>query len=338
MLKYLREDIKKLKAYKVNKIDYQIKLDANEGIAWLNGYNRYPDDSCSELREKLAKNLGMKREEILMGNGSSELIELVMKAYLEAEELVISISPTFSMYKIFTIIHKGNYEEYPLKDMTSLDVEGFIEFVESKKPKIVILSNPNNPTGTLIPKEDIIKIAQACDCMIVLDEAYVEFAEEETLEEVRQYKNLIVLRTFSKALGLAGIRLGYMIADAEIIDYINRVRSPYNVNSLTQATGLRALENEEELTGNVRLIKEERERVRTRLEEMGYIPLPSQGNFLFFKGEEGLYAALVEKKVLIRAYGGGLKGYYRLTIGTPEENDIALAIMEEVRNETGKDK
>ena len=331
MLKYLREDIKKLKAYQVNNIEYIVKLDANEGIDWLEGNNRYPDDDCSKLRDKLALKLGNSRDELLIGNGSSELIELVMKAYLEAGEMVISISPTFSMYNIYTIINKGLYEEYPLDNMSTLNVDGFIGFIKKQKPKIVIIGNPNNPTGSVISKEDIIKIVNACDCMVILDEAYIEFADMNPMENIVEYKNLICLRTFSKAYGLAGIRLGYMIASEETIGYINRVRSPYNVNSLSQEIGLKAIENDNFISNNIKLIKSERKRVRQRLEELGYSPYPSQTNFLLFKADEDLSTKLIDEKILIRAFGGDLQGYYRLTIGQAEENDTVLKAIEGAR-------
>ncbi len=335
MLKYLRDDIKKLKSYEVNQQEFQIKLDANEGIEWIEGMNRYPDDNCSKLRELLSKQLGKDENELLFGNGSSELIELVMKAYLEYGERVITISPTFSMYKLYTIINKGLYDEYPLDHMQNLNVEGFIDFIKVKKPKIIILSNPNNPTGTLIGKEDIIKIIEASDCMVILDEAYIEFADLDIQIDTRLYQNLIVLRTFSKAYGLAGIRLGYMVAHEETIQYINRVRAPYNINSLTQALALEAFEKQEVISNNIALMKSERERVRQKLEGLGLSPFPSQTNFIFFKGPEELND-LGRKKVLIRGFSGDLSGYFRISIGKPEENHIAIKAIEEVLNETSK--
>ncbi len=334
MFKYLREDIKIFKSYKVNHMEFNIKLDANEGIDWIDGMNRYPDDSCSELRERLAKKLGKKTNELLIGNGSSELIELVMKAYLEYGELVVSISPTFSMYKLYTIINKGIYEEFPLDNMKTLDVDGFIDFIKLKKPKIIILSNPNNPTGSTISREDILRIVEASDCMVILDEAYIEFTDMDIQDSTREYKNLVVLRTFSKAYALAGIRLGYLIGDQETVEYINRVRSPYNINTITQEMGLQALDNEVEIMKNIALIKLERERVFGKLEDLGLAPYPSGGNFIFFKGIETLFDELVKKKILIRAFSGDLKGYFRLSIGTKEENDLALKAIEEVLNET----
>lgn len=334
MEKYVREDIKKLNSYEVINKEYKVKLDANEGIEWMDGLNRYPVDRCDKLREKLSSKLGKNPDELVLGNGSSELIELVMKTYLEAGENVVSFSPSFSMYEIFTIIHKGKYKDYPLDGMKNLDVEGFIDFVQEKKAKIVIISNPNNPTGSLISKENILKIVSSVDAMVILDEAYIEFADFPEGDDTREFENLIVLRTFSKAMGLAGIRLGYMIANKEIINYINRVRSPYNVNILTQEMGLKALENEPINNRNIEMIKKERERMKVFLERKGLKPFDSEANFLLFQAPKEIFDALEDGEILIREYGGELKGYYRLTIGTVKENDLVIEIIEEAQNET----
>lgn len=334
MEKYLRKEIKKIVSYEVMEKDYKIKLDANEGVEWIDGLNRYPNDKCDKLRIKLAEKLSKDSDEFLLGNGSSELIELVMKAYLEAGEKVVSISPSFSMYEIFTIIHKGEYEDYPLENMEKLNVKGFIDFINEKKAKIVILSNPNNPTGTLIPEEDIINIIKSVDAMVILDQAYIEFSDYPKKVDLRKFENLIVLRTFSKALGLAGIRLGYMIANKKTIGYINRVRSPYNINILTQEIGLKALEQEDINNKNIEMIKSERSRMREFLEENGIEALDSQANFLFFSGSKEIFKALEVNDILIRKFSGRIEGYYRLTIGTPEENNAVMKVIEEVQNET----
>ncbi|OLS03189.1 histidinol-phosphate transaminase [Tissierella creatinophila] len=332
MKKYLREEIKNLNAYEVINRDYRVKLDANEGVDWIGGLNRYPVDRSDKLREALAEKLDKSPDELVLGNGSSELIELMMKAYLEAGETVVSFSPSFSMYKIFTIIHKGKYEDYPLDGMERLNVDGFIDFVKEKKAKLVILGNPNNPTGTLIPREDILKIVRSVDAMVILDEAYIEFSNYPKGDDTREFENLVVLRTFSKARGLAGIRLGYMIANKETIGYINRVKSPYNVNVLTQEMGLKALENDSITSNNIEIIKRERERMKMFLEEKELKPLSSGANFLFFKAPKNIFDALWDKDILIRKFGGELEDYYRLTIGTPEENDIVIEAIEEVEN------
>lgn len=333
MRKYLRKEIKELKAYELVEREYRLKLDANEGIDWINGLNRYPLDRSDKVRERLGEKLLVNSNKILVGNGSSELIELMMKAYLEAGQVVASISPTFSMYKIFTIIHKGNYLAYPLDNMESLNVDGFIEFIREKKAKLVILSNPNNPTGTIIKRQDIFKIIKSVDAMVVLDQAYIEFADEQiSEEELIDFDNLVVLRTFSKAIGLAGIRLGYMLANKETIDCINLVRSPYNVNTLSQEMALKALSNDKLIRENVMIIKKERERMREYLEKNGIRPLPSSANFLFFKAPKYLYEGLLEKGILIRDFGLGLDGYHRLTIGSKSENDLVIEAIEEVKN------
>ena len=293
----------------------------------------YPNDRCDDVREKLSKLLNKTSEELLIGNGSSELIDYVMKAYLEFDEVVVSISPSFAMYKIYTIINKGKYEDYPLENMEYLNVEGFIQFIKDKKAKLIFLSNPNNPTGSIIPKEDIRKIVSSVDGMVILDEAYIEFTDYPLEDWTREFKNLIVLRTFSKAIALAGIRLGYMIAHKEVIDYINRVRAPYNVNSLTQKMAIKALENLDTIYANIKSIKSERARVREQLDKMGYRTFPSWTNFIFFYGGEGLAKALLKKGVLIRDFGGDLEGYYRVTIGTPKENNGFLQSIQEVKNE-----
>ncbi|WP_414839160.1 histidinol-phosphate transaminase [Carnobacterium sp. TMP28] len=334
MEKYVREEIKKLTAYEVINKDFTIKLDANEGVEWIKGLNRYPLDKSDTLRRELAKQLGKDKDEIVLGNGSSELIELAMKAYLEAGETVVSFSPTFSMYQIFTIIHKGNYEEYPLDDKKKLNIEGFIDFIQEKKAKLVIISNPNNPTGLFIPREEIKKILTSVDAMVILDEAYIEFTNEPKMDFTKEFKNMLVLRTFSKAMGLAGIRLGYMIADKESIGYINRVRSPYNVNALTQEMGLKALNDQESTNKNSEMIKKEREKMKIFLQEQDLKAFPSEANFLFFQAPKAVFDALENKGVLIRSFSGKLEGYYRLTIGTPQENDSVRKIIEEVQHAT----
>lgn len=333
MEKYLRKEIKNLLAYEVNETKYKVKLDANEGIEWMEGLNRYPNDRCDKLRKKLGEKYNKDPDEILLGNGSSELIELVMKAYLEAGESVVSLSPSFSMYEVFTIIHKGKYEAYVLEDMEKVNVKDFIEFASKVKPKIIILSNPNNPTGNLIPRKDIIEIIKSVDAMVILDEAYIEFSDYPKEDDTREFENLIVLRTFSKAVGLAGIRLGYMIANKKIIGYINKVRSPYNVNILSQEIGIKALEEEEINDSNIEIIKKEREKMKAFLEENGIYPLESQANFLFFPASEDIYEALEKEAILIRKFGGRLEGYYRLTIGKPEENQLVKKVIREVKNE-----
>ncbi|MEA3422445.1 MAG: histidinol-phosphate transaminase [Bacillota bacterium] len=328
MKKYVRKAVLDLKAYEVNDAVYSIKLDANEGIDWYDGLNRYPDNQAVKLIKALSSVTGKKENELIVGNGSSELIELILKTFLEPQEYVVSIDPTFSMYKIFTTIYNGKYKGYKLVDNQYCDTEDFIKFIGKTKAKIVIISNPNNPTGSFIEKESIEKILEGSDAIVVIDEAYIEFAKGSVIDLINKYENLIVLRTFSKAYAVAGIRLGYLAANESIVKYIKRVKSPYNLNAISQEIGLKALENIEGVNKNIKLIKEEREKVWKVLDKLGLNPIPSYANFILFQGEDKLNDYLESFGILVREFEGDLKGYIRLTVGTREEND---KVIEKIR-------
>ena len=324
MKQNVRKVVRDLKPYVVNKLDYRVKLDANEGINWLEDLNRYPDDSSEALIEKLSEWLNKSPDQLIVGNGSSELIELVLKTFLDPGEVVASFEPTFSMYRIFTLLYNGRYEGYELNEDFELDVNGFIGFIKEKKAKIVLVTNPNNPTGRSIPIESVLKIVENSDAIVVLDEAYVEFGGDSAIDYVEKYDNLVVLRTFSKAIALAGIRLGYLVAGEELTGYVKRVRSPYNLNALSQEMGLKAFDQFDQIAENVETIREERSKLEKALGEMGLEPVPSDANFIMFKCEKDIWDTLVSDGVLIRQFGKDLSGYYRVTVGTESENKIAI--------------
>jgi len=329
MEKYVRDKIKELKSYQVNKVPYTIKLDANEGIDWNEGLNRYPDDSAEELIGKLGKWLNKPTEQLVIGNGSSELIELTLKTFLDPDECVVSLDPTFSMYQVFTTIYNGRYAGFKLNDDFEFDTDEFIKFIEEEKPKIVLLSNPNNPTGKSIPYSEIIKIVKTSDAIVVLDEAYIEFGGESLIDVIDQYDNLIILRTFSKAFGLAGIRLGYMVSNESVIGYIKRVKSPYNVNQVTQANGIKALDNMPQIKRNIALIKEERSWLYQELLKLDILPVDSTANFILFKYEKPVAKYLLDEGIQIRKFSGKLDNYYRITVGTKEENQVVIQKLKE---------
>jgi|LGOV01.1.fsa_nt_gb histidinol-phosphate aminotransferase len=322
MKKYVRKIIKELEPYKVVEEEYRIKLDANEGIEWLDGLNRYPNDSADEVKNKISEWINKSINEIIMGNGSSELIEMVLKTFLEPNEAVVGFSPSFSMYEIFTKIYNGKYVAFELDNTFKLCIDGFIEFINRIKPKIVLISNPNNPTGIGIALTNIIQIVEQSDAIIVVDEAYIEFGGESSIEYINKYNNLIILRTFSKAMGLAGIRLGYMVANEELISYVKRIKSPYNVNKMTQEIGINALLNLEVIEKNIELIKNERSWLFQQLEELKLNPIISESNFILFKSNicDDLYEFLKKEGILIRKFSDRLEGYCRITVGTKEEN------------------
>ncbi len=338
-------DIKKtltsLKPYQVEPSFDGIRLDANEtnnflfrdGITLNNvDFHRYPDHHAIGLRDALSQYLDVDSTYILEGNGSSELIELIIKTYAEKDELILSFEPTFSMYRIYSTLYGTRYVGYPLHDDYSLDVPSFIDAIKSYQPKIVFLCTPNNPTGRQLKKEEIQKIIQSTHALFVIDEAYIEFADQSQslTQEVISYDNVIVLRTFSKAFGLASIRLGYMIANENIIDHVNRVKSPYHLNQISQIIGIEALNRIDRVKSEVNALIERRERLYQQLLTLPINVYPSSGNFLFIKSSnQALYEPLLSRGIRIRAYQNP-KHTYRITIGTKEENEALYQALKEI--------
>lgn len=352
-MSWVRDDIKNLKEYKENNSPYKIKLDANEGenlffknindidLEALNDINRYPDSSAEKLRKKIGENIGIQPENIVAGNGSSEMIELVMKTFIEKGDKILSFVPTFSMYGIFSKIYGGNFIGVegkgsglkiinPREDF-SLDIDILIDKAKEINPKIILVCNPNNPTGYLIPRDDIKKLLEKTNSLVVVDEAYIEFAEGSMIDEIDKYENLIVLRTLSKAIGLAGIRLGYMVANIDIINWVNKIKSPYNLNSLTQTFGIMAINKSDLVDDYIEREKKERERLYNELIKLGVKAYKSNTNFILFYSEIiDLNEKFQEKGILIRAFGGDLKGYYRVTVGSEYENNEFIKSLKEI--------
>ncbi len=352
-MKWMRDNIKDLKEYKLDNDPYRIKLDANEGenfllkdldnadMKFLNNINRYPDSSRQVLKEEIGKYVGVNPENIITGNGSSEIIELLMKTFINKGDKVLSFIPTFSMYSIFTKVYGGEFvglegQEFASKnigprDDFSLNIDLLIEKAKEINPKLILLCNPNNPTGYLIPSQAIKKLLESVDSFVIVDEAYIEFAEVSMVAELEDYQNLIVLRTFSKALGLAGLRLGYMVADVNIVKMVSKVKAPYSLNALSQAFGLMALKNKTLIHKYVENIKFEREKTFIRLKELGLKTYPSSANFiLFYSQVEDLSEKLKSEGILIRDFSGYLDKYYRVTIGNKYENSQFVKSLEVV--------
>lgn len=352
-MKWIRNNLKDLKKYKVDNYPYKIKLDANEGENYLikdlnkvdmdllENINMYPDNSSQLLREKIGNYVGAKPEHIIPGNGSSELIELIMKTFIDKGDKILSFVPTFSMYRIFSKIYQGEFvgiegqgnidNRKNKRDDFSVDMDILISKAKEINPKLILLCNPNNPTGHLISRDEVIKLLENVDSLVVVDEAYIEFSQGSLVGEVENYHNLIVLRTFSKALGLAGIRLGYMVSSMEIINILNKVRAPYNLNSMTQAFGIMALENKEEIASHIENVKVQRENLYKDLKEIGLKAYESHGNFiLFYLESEDLMEELKKREIIIRNFSGDLENYYRVTIGSSDENKEFIENLKEI--------
>lgn len=335
----IRNNIKSLEEYKPNNMPYRIKLDANEGknilfqdinktgIQFSEEFdiNLYPDSEASLLRTEIGKYLNINPDNIVAGNGSSEMIELVMKTFIDKDDIILSFVPTFSMYPIFSKIYSAKFIGIKSNDDFSTDMDVLIRIAKEINPKVIFLCNPNNPTGYLTDKNEIKKLLENVDSIVVVDEAYIEFAGDSMVEEISQYKNLIVLRTLSKALGLAAIRLGYMISCQEIIRVIMKVKSPYNLNSISQYIGIEALKNKDKIFKYVEEVKIERDYLYGELIQLPLKVYKSDTNFIFFKSDvDGLSKKLEKEGILIRSFSGDLEGFYRVTVGSRWENEEFL--------------
>lgn len=344
-MELVKESIKNLKEYKTNNIEFKIKLDANEGknillqdiykegIKFNEDFNLnfYPDNDSYILKQEIKKYLNVNISNIIAGNGSSEMIELVIKTFVDKDEIILSSIPTFSMYSVFSQIYSAEFVGVKSNEDFGVDIEQLIKKAKETNPKIIFICNPNNPTGCLINKNDIKKLLENTNGLVVVDEAYMEFAYGSMVDEILNYENLIVLRTLSKALGLAGIRLGYMIANQKIIDVINKVKSPYNLNSISQYIGVKALENKDKIFEYIEEVKNEREFLYKELNGIKIKVYKSYANFIFFKSDiKNLYEKLIECGILIRKFSDELEGYYRVSVGNKSENRIFIKILKEI--------
>lgn len=344
----VKESIKGLKAYNTNQKSYKIKLDANEGknilfddisegLSFEKDFNInfYPDNDAVALREEIGRYLDMNPSNIVAGNGSSEMIELVMKTFVDKNEAIMSFVPSFSMYSVFSRIYSAKFIGVESNEDYSVDMDLMIKRAKEINPKVILICNPNNPTGFLIDKNEIERLLAEVDSIVVVDEAYMEFAEGSMVQEISKYKNLIVLRTLSKALGLAAIRLGYMISNEKIINIINSVKSPYNLNAVTQYIGAMALRKKDKIIDYVEAVKKERTFLFNELKKLPFGVYKSYANFVFFRSDiNDLDKKLERDGILIRSFSGDLKGYYRVTVGNRAENtELIKSLKEIVKNE-----
>jgi histidinol-phosphate aminotransferase len=296
--------------------------------------NRYPDGGAHRLRTALAERWKVGLDQVILGNGSDEILGLLARAFLAPGDEAVMADETFVIYKMEVTAAHGISIEVPLKDGRH-DLRAMADAV-TEKTKLLFICNPNNPTGTAVPKDEVDALMARVPehVVVVFDEAYYEYVRlpdfPNTLSYVTQGRNVIVLRTFSKIYGLAGLRIGYGLTTTEITDYLNRVRPPFNANSMAQGAALAALEDEEHVAKSRALNGLEMEKVRAGLEALNLKPLPSETNFLYFDaGRDGrrLFEALLREGVIIRHIRGPM---VRVTIGLPEENHSFLTALRHV--------
>jgi len=298
----------------------------------------YPDPKAESLCEEASKRYTFPVEGIMAGNGSDDLLTIIFRAFLDRGDSVASFYPTYTLYETLARIQDA---ELVYTDFTPLF--GIPETFSDASAKFVILANPNSPSGTLIPSEAVKKLAEAVTGVLVIDEAYADFARENCMDLAKELDNVIVLRSFSKSFSLAGIRLGLAFSTPEIIRQLMKVKDSYNVNRLSMQAGTEALKDYEWMRKNVSAIISTREKLINGLEDLGLDPLPSESNFVFVKcpGEQAanLYRLLKERNILVRYFDRErTREYLRITVGTEEQVQELLSeisdILSSVRQET----
>ncbi|HKN18872.1 MAG TPA: histidinol-phosphate transaminase [Dissulfurispiraceae bacterium] len=334
----VRKNIRTLKPYQAKDVRCTVKLDANESPYTFvpakgvleriasETLNRYPDPEAKGLKRAIARKIGINTDAILLGNGSDELIYYLIITFGGP---VLYPVPTFSMYGIIAQALGERHIGVPLDRDYDLSVNKVAASIKKYRPKLIFLSSPNNPTGNCFSSDRIIKIVDMAKGIVVLDEAYQPFSGGKGfLPMLKDYNQLVILRTLSK-IGLASLRVGYLVADSALIREVDKVRLPFNLNALSQAVAAAALRGSQ-LRGPVKAIISERERLYEALSNIpGARPYPSEANFIFFKvhDADAVYQKLLRYGVLIRNMNTAVRGALRVTVGAPEENDLFIGAL-----------
>lgn len=336
----LRKNIKTLQPYSSARDEYtgeaMVFLDANEN-PFNYPYNRYPDPLQRKLKEKIARLKGVIPEQIFLGNGSDEPIDLLIRAFCEpGEDALAIIEPTYGMYQVAAGINNANVKKISLTESFELDARELLKNTD-EKTKLVFLCSPNNPTGNCLDKNAVQEVIQNFPGIVVLDEAYIDFAPGKSLlPQLKEFPNLVILQTFSKAWGMAGIRLGMAFASPEIISVFNKIKYPYNLNILTQQKALELIENKKQTEKWIKLLIAEREKMTKLLKDFPFVEhiYPSDANFILVKMHDarGVYEYLKEKGVIVRDRSKVhlCAESLRITIGTSEENGQLLLALKEL--------
>lgn len=298
----------------------------------------YSDPECTELTQKLSEYYGIAPDELLLTNGSDEILNFAFMAFCDKTHPAVFPDITYGFYKVFAEVNSIPYSTIPLKEDFSIDVEDYIGI-----NKNIFIANPNAPTGILLPVSDIRRIIESNpDNIVVIDEAYVDFGGESCLPLIHEYDNLLVTRTFSKSRSMAGARLGFGAGCSALIRDLNTIKystNPYNINSMTMAAGLGTMLDDDYTLKNCRTIAENREYTAEQLKNLGFIMTPSAANFLFVKSDRisgsELYSALRERGILVRHFTGSrLDDYNRITVGTLEQMQTLINTIKEILEET----
>lgn len=340
-MKYLRKELQGMTPYHSNYITSGVILNANESpfnvpdkilelfkeeLKNIN-FNRYPDMDNTILRKAIAEAYNLDITNITCGVGSDEMLDTLFKAVCSNGDLLLVNKPTFSMYKEFAKLHDTRVFEVDLNSDFTFNVDRFIEAIKKENPKMIILCNPNNPTGTLIKREDIIKVLESTKSLVILDEAYMEFYGKGDIDLINKYDNLIILRTFSKLYALASMRCGYVLSKKENIDVIDTAKSPYNLNEITLRLASTVIKNKDLYIDRIKYFKEEREYMYNTLKSLGIEIYPSASNFLWMRLSDEIVSECDKRNIYIRKMTYNNLKYNRVCIGTKEENEAFLEVV-----------
>jgi len=350
-LNNIKPEVRALRAYALSPDRARVKINQNEN-PWdaparikeetlrrlrAREWSRYPDFTPASLCEQLATFAGWMPEGIIAGNGSNELIQALLMVTVGLGKRVLISEPTFALYRQISAVLGGEVISVPLTTQLSYDIEALQAAMRDSNPDLTIICSPNNPTGCVLSDDDLNRLLKNNDSLVVVDEAYHEFAEHSVVPLLREHKNLVVLRTFSKAMSMAALRVGYLLAAPELAREIGKAVLPYNLNIVSQTAAEVAIEMyQEELRPQVQKIIGERERLYGELNKVeGLKPLRSQGNFMVVRSRvdpKRVFAELLQRDILIRDVSTYpmLSEYFRVSVGTPEENDLLIEALREI--------
>lgn len=296
--------------------------------------NQYPKPYSDELREALAQAYGLKADNFVVGNGSDEVLDIIFKTFMEAGETVVAPYPSYSLHGFFVKINGGRFVTVDLSDGFQLDPDALLK----ARGKIIILCTPNNPTANTFDMKAVERVVREHDGPVIVDEAYGEFTDRSFMPLVDDYENLIVTRTFSKAYGMAGMRVGYMASNLAMAEQLQKIKIPYSLNRVSEQAAIAALRERDYVDRTVELVRRERDRLSRSLDALGLRPYPSQSNFVLFRcpvPSSEVVSRLAAKGVLIRDFGRQrlLEDCARTTVGTEELNQMLLSKLKEVMEE-----
>lgn len=337
--KIVRKNILELEKYSSARDEFSGKegvfLDANENP--FGRLNRYPDPYQVELKSKLEKLKGIKSSSIFIGNGSDEVIDIAFRIFCNpGKDKALTFTPTYGMYTVSAAINQVELMQVPLNNEFQIDLKQVEAFLEDENLKLIFICSPNNPTGNIINKNDIISILKKFKGIVIIDEAYIDFSESESLISLlNEYQNLIISQTFSKAWGLAAARVGVAYSSETITSLFNKVKPPYNVSKMNQLSVIEAIENKDSFDKNVNTLLKEKERLKNELIQLAFVRkvYPSAANFFLVEVSDAelLYNQLIEQKIIIRNRNKQVKNTVRITIGSTEENNRLINALKKIK-------